>query len=273
MRLGGSLARRRGGKHAADKGPGKRGGSAPGDGKPIWPIALGLVLLGWGGGYGISTLVLFPEPPPLGDLFEVPDLHGLGLASARERLMGAGLQLGEIDSLFHPSLAQSLIIGQSPLAGQVAQPEALVRITISRGPQMRSVPDVARLQESEARIVLQSSGFMVSVNTAEAEVPRGFVVETRPAAASVLALPSEVRMIVSTGPPVVLMPLVLGLHEDEAVQMLDSLGLVVAEVVEVFRFGRDQGIVVEQEPAADTKLERGAEVRLSVGRRGRLREH
>jgi eukaryotic-like serine/threonine-protein kinase len=268
-----SEARRRGGKPAPDKRPDKKGGSAPRTGKPIWLIALGLLLLGWGGGYGISTLFLFPEPPPLGDLFEVPDLGGLGLASARERLLGAGLQLGEIDSLLHPSVAQSLIIGQSPLAGQVARPEAPVRVTLSRGPQMRSIPDVARLQESGARIVLESSGFMVSMDTAQAEVPRGFVIETRPTAASVLALPSEVRMIVSTGPPVVPMPLVLGLGEDEAFQMLDSLGLVVVEVVEVFRFGRDQGIVVEQEPAVDTELERGAEVRLSVGRRGRLREH
>ena len=51
-----------------------------------------------------------------------------------------------------------------------------------------------------------------------------------------------------------------------------SLGLVVAETAEVFRFGRDQGIVVEQEPAVDTELERGAEIRLSVGRRARQRE-
>jgi beta-lactam-binding protein with PASTA domain len=47
------------------------------------------------------------------------------------------------------------------------------------------------------------------------------------------------------------------------------LGLVVREVEEVFRFGRDQGIVVEQEPAGGTELERGAAVRLAVGRRGR----
>jgi hypothetical protein len=39
-------------------------------------------------------------------------------------------------------------------------------------------------------------------------------------------------------------------------------------VEEVFRFGRDQGIVVEQEPASDTELQRGTEVRLAVGRRG-----
>jgi beta-lactam-binding protein with PASTA domain len=69
------------------------------------------------------------------------------------------------------------------------------------------------------------------------------------------------------------MPLVLGLPREEAEAVLDSLGLEVAEVEEVFRFGRDQGIVVEQEPAADTEMTRGSPVRLSVGRRGRQEEH
>jgi beta-lactam-binding protein with PASTA domain len=74
--------------------------------------------------------------------------------------------------------------------------------------------------------------------------------------------------LVSTGPPVVPMPFVLGMSEDEARLLLDSLGLVVSEVEEVFRFGRDQGIVVQQEPASDMELERGSNVRLQVGRRG-----
>jgi beta-lactam-binding protein with PASTA domain len=65
------------------------------------------------------------------------------------------------------------------------------------------------------------------------------------------------------------MPLVLGMEQAEAESVLDSLGLVVSGVEEVFRFGRDQGIVVEQEPAADTELRRGSAVRLKVGRRGR----
>jgi beta-lactam-binding protein with PASTA domain len=84
-----------------------------------------------------------------------------------------------------------------------------------------------------------------------------------------VALPAQVRLVVSSGPRVVAMPLVLGMEEAEAVLLLDSLGLVVSEIEEVFRFGRDQGVIVEQEPAADMELRRGSEVRLRVGRRGR----
>jgi beta-lactam-binding protein with PASTA domain len=232
----------------------------------------GIAVIGGSFGYLVSTQVLFPAPPPPGDLFEVPDLRGLGLATAGERLAGANLEMGIVDSLRHPSVAAGLILGQSPLPTQVATPETPVRVTISMGPQMRSVPDVLRLDESRARVVLETSGFVVSVDTAEADALRGRVIEVFPSPDSIVALPAQVRLVVSTGPPVVPMPLVLGLEQLEAEALLDSLGLVVADVEEVFRFGRDQGIIVEQEPAADTELQRGSGVRLKVGRRGLVTE-
>jgi serine/threonine-protein kinase len=130
------------------------------------------------------------------------------------------------------------------------------------------VPDVLNLDAERARLVLQTSGFLVSTDTMESELARGRVIEVVPPPDSVVALPGRVTILVSAGPPIVTMPLVLGLEEEAAIMLLDSLGLVVADVEEVFRFGRDQGLVVEQEPASDMELQRGTEVRLKVGRRG-----
>jgi serine/threonine-protein kinase len=133
---------------------------------------------------------------------------------------------------------------------------------------MRSVPDVLRLDQARARVVLETGGFVVEVDSVEAEEARGQVVALSPPPDSMVALPAQVTLVVSTGPPLVFMPMVLGLRQVEAEILLDSLGLDVIEVEEVFRFGRDQGVVVEQEPAADSELERGSGVRLKVGRRG-----
>lgn len=276
MRLGGSLARRRGRRRRRpSKGAAKskKRGSGATRGWRLFAALAGVAILAWVGGYVISTQLLFPAPPPPGDLFEVPSVRGVGLASARERLAGAGLRLGVIDSLLHPSIPRALIVGQSPLPGQVATPDSPVRVTLSLGPQMRSVPDVTTLDEDRARILLESSGFVVSIDAAHAQMPRGRVVQIFPPPHTVVALPAGIRMVISLGPALVPMPSVLGLAEEEAVRLLDSLGLVVSDVREVFRFGRDQGIVVEQEPAADSELERGSEVQLSVGRRGRPAEH
>lgn len=268
MKLGGSLERSRGRGRWLRRPGGGGGPLFPAlEREFLWKVG-GLIFAGWVAGYLLATRVLFPAPPPPRDLIEVPDVRGLGLASARERLAGSGLDLGPVDSLLHPEVPAEVILGQSPLPGQVARPDAEVRVTISLGPQRRSVPDVRGLDEGRARVMLETSGFLVRTDTSESEEPRGRIIEVFPPPGQQVVLPGQVRLLVSTGPPVITMPFVLGLEEAAAVMLLDSLGLVVGEVEEVFRFGRDQGIVVEQEPASETELERGTPVRLKVGRRG-----
>jgi serine/threonine-protein kinase len=130
------------------------------------------------------------------------------------------------------------------------------------------VPDVRNVDASRALVVLETVGLLVVVDSVDSEIPRGRVVSTHPAEGSVVALPSQIRLSVSLGPAQVVMPYLLGMAEDAALAALDSLGLVVGGVDEVDRGGVDAGIVVDQQPAADTPVERGSAVRLAVGRRG-----
>jgi serine/threonine-protein kinase len=125
-----------------------------------------------------------------------------------------------------------------------------------------------RLRGDRAQTVLEASGFPVVVDSIESELPRGSVVAMEPEAGTEATIPREIILTVSMGPPMVEMPLLLGLQEEQALAIADSLGLSVAEVETRFRFGRDQGLVVEQEPPATTLVERGAAIRLVVGRRG-----
>jgi len=99
--------------------------------------------------------------------------------------------------------------------------------------------------------------------------PRGTVVAMTPDAGTEATVPHGILLTVSRGPPMVEMPLLLGLRQEEALLVLDSLGLNATDIQTRFRFGRDQGLVVEQEPPATTLVERGGAVRLVVGRRGR----
>lgn len=265
--LGGSVRRRRGAKRRG-RSPSPEGGS----GGASWLRVLGwAVALGLGGflvGYGLATRVLFPAPPGPEDLLDVPDLRGRTIASASETLAERGLRLGAVDSLRHPSLDSGLVVGQAPLPGQLARADAPVRLTMSLGPERRAVPDVGRLRADRALRLLEATGFAVAVDSVQDDAPTGTVLEMEPAPGTELPLPGDIRMTVSLGPPRVPMPDLLGMSEEDALDTLTALGLPVAAVDTVFRFGRDRGVVVEQAPPADSLLERGTAVRLSVGRRG-----
>ena len=267
------LQKRRGraGKSGGGGSTSRRGGgvAAPGAGRGrLASLALLVVLVGFGGGYLIATRALFPAPPPPGDLLEVPGIQGLALARAWERLDEAGLVLGAITGFRHPDLDSGVVVGQGPLPGQLAAPGDPVRVTVSLGPLLQEVPDVARLRGDRALRVLEATGFQVTVDSTSAELPAGRVVAVTPEAGTILPVPGEVRVTLSRGPPLVVMPYLLGMPEQQAVDSLAALGLTVSEVDTVFRFGRDQGLVVDQAPLADSLLLRGADVRLSVGRQG-----
>jgi serine/threonine-protein kinase len=271
VKLGESLRRTRrarGGLGVRWKGKGLRLESQEGD---AWILAgwhVAVAVLGLFGGYLVATRIVFPAPPPPEDLVTVPDVRGVDVERGQQDASEVGLTVVATDSLHHPTARTGAVLGQSPLPGQMALPGTVVRVTTSLGPQLRQVPDLVLVDADRARIVLETSGFIVSMDSVEAELPRGRVVEMNPGPDATLALPAEVLILVSRGPPLVTMPDVLGLEESEALAVLDSLGLVVSEVREIFRFGRDQGIVVEQEPPSDTLVERGTAVRLAVGRRG-----
>lgn len=285
MKLGSSMRRRRGDTSAAPRKTKKASGKGTGSGRrrsgvagtsrvgQMTLLALLVMLLGSGGGYLWATQVVFPGGErEAAEFFAVPDLRGLSMSEARDALMGAGLEAGRVDSIQHPQVTEGRVVGQSPLPGQLALPGGAVEFSISLGPERRPVPDVTRLVASRAITVLETIGFQVQVDSVEADMEAGRVVETDPVAGREVSVPSDVILRVSLGPPLVEVPVLVGLQEEEAVAILESLGLQVGEIQPRFRFGFNPGEVLAQHPEAGEEIPQGSLVRLEVGRRGLFRD-
>lgn len=271
MNLGSSIRRRRFGRRPEVEESGSEGEPGPPLGRGPWlaGATVGIVLAGLGVGYMVSTSLLFPAPPPPDDLVGAPDLRGLTLTESLQELQEAGLNMGRSDSIRHPTAPQGVVLGQSPLPGQLTRPASEVEVTYSMGPERREVPDVLRFRAERATTVLEATGFQVSLDSVDSREFRGTVIAVDPEPGTELALPGSVAVAVSLGPPLVEMPDLFGLPEAEALTLLDELGLLVPEVETRFRFGLDRGTVIEQEPEAETMVEQGTAVRVVVARDAR----
>ena len=224
-------------------------------------------------GYLVSTVRFFPPPDPPPALQGVPSLWGSPVDAALAMLADSGLAVGRIDSVRHPVAAAGTVIGQSPLPGRTALPRAPVRVTVSLGPELRSVPDVTRLRGTGAVAALEAGGFLVEVDTVESNTPAGRVIGIEPDPGTQIAIPGRVRLEVSLGPPTFPMPDLAGLAADEALALLASLGLVLSVVETRFSL-LNVGAVFGQVPQSGSPVELGAAVRLIVGeevRRARIR--
>ncbi|NNM31830.1 MAG: PASTA domain-containing protein [Gemmatimonadetes bacterium] len=266
MNLGSSIRRRR------------RSLGAEPAGDPVDLGALGRKLGGVGGaliggvgiGYLVAITVFFPPPEPPPGLQGVPDLRGVGFEDAVRVLADSGLVLARVDSVRHPYVDSGVVLGQRPLPGPTALPDAEVRITMSLGPEVRPVPDVTRMRGDRASLVLAASGFAVSVDTVDSRTPAGRVVSLDPAPETRLPLPGNVVLRVSRGPPPFPMPNVMGLDEEDARRTLTALGLVISEVDTRLSL-RNPGEVLDQSPLPDSIVELGSAVRLTVGQSIRRR--
>lgn len=273
MQLGSSIRRRRG-KGGRGGGGAPEGGARPASaagprrGLRLFGAALVVMGVGLGTGWLVATRVLFPPPPPPGDLYEVPDVYALAGDEARQRVLAAGLQVGEVDAFRHPAVDSGAVVGQDPLPGQLAEPGDSVRLSLSLGVEMRAVPTVMQLRADRARLVLETSGFEVTVDSVQSPQPRGRVISLDPTSGTLVAMPGQVRLTVSVGPPQVAMPLVIGMEEAVARDSLQALGFLLGDVGEAYGFDAEGGRVVGQDPPAGRMMELGSAVRIVIGRGG-----
>lgn len=232
-------------------------------------LTIAALALFFGAGYLLSAAVLFPPPeePGGGSLLEVPELVGLPDEAARKRVEGVGLGWAVRGSVHHPEAPEGTVLAQSPLPGQMARPGAPVRVTLSRGPERRSVPQVEGLSERQATIVLERLGFRPATREVPAEADRGRAVRTEPEAGTELTVPADVELYVSSGPPSVRVPDLAGRHVDDVPELLAAQGLALGRLTWDPLAAAAPGRVTGQYPPAGYSLREGGEVEVRVAGR------
>ena len=162
------------------------------------------------------------------------------------------------------------VISQSPSPGSVLAPGSTVEITVSTGPEVMPVPDVEGLDVIAAVNALREEGFVVNATQIEEpseEIEEGKVTRTEPAAAQLVAVGSQISIVVSTGVPTVPVPSVVTLLTDSAVNTIRSEGLVVGGpiFVDVPAGSPSDGRVISQDPEPFEEVEIGFVVTITVG--------
>lgn len=112
----------------------------------------------------------------------VPNVVGLRDTDADARLQAAGFQV--TSTPVSSTRPRGTVLTQSPAGGSLAAPGSTVRITVSGGRQVRTVPNVVGETEAAADRILRDAGFTVRVVDRPVTDParEGLVVEQDPRA-------------------------------------------------------------------------------------------
>lgn len=228
----------------------------------VLAIAVGMFVVG----YAVMALLMIVTAPRR-SVATVPDVRRMAVPEARGALDAAELTLEVGDSIANPTVAAGAVVAQTPLPGQEVGPGSRVRVILSTGPSRRTVPDVSMLSREQAMRVLEATGFRVVVSETQNLRGAGRVLGTEPRTGATLPIAATVRLLVSSGPPMVAVPSLLGQNEGQVASVLDAAGLRSGEVRHVFDFDTPVGAVLSQNPAPGDSVRMGSAVSVVVATR------
>jgi beta-lactam-binding protein with PASTA domain/tRNA A-37 threonylcarbamoyl transferase component Bud32 len=193
----------------------------------------------------------------------VPTVEGKQLLDAHRLLDRAGLQPRDVRVRSKAPFDE--VVKQDPAAGKDVDKSSTVTLFVSNGPGEVRVPSVKGLPKETAVKELGKASLKVNLDSRPSDSVRvGFAIGTVPKEGADVERGTRVRLFVSSGPQRVSVPDVIGLDRTSAVNQLDSKGFAVS----VAQQNSDQPLdqVLSQDPAAGTRLPRGARITITVSK-------
>jgi len=214
--------------------------------------------------YLVVAFLIFP-PEILPTDTKVPQVVGLLYDEAVARLEAVRLKAKVGEERFVELAPKSTVLSQSPPPGSIEPRGTEIVLDVSAGQRQIQIPPVVGLTQALAQDALEKAGLEVGdVRDQESQSARGAVLSTSPAAGSAVSPSTRVDLVVSSGPPAVNAPDVVGQSYSAARAMLEQVGLRLGDVTtDSLATGIPQ-TVISQTPAAGARVAPGTRISLSI---------
>lgn len=196
---------------------------------------------------------------------DVPDVVGKSSIVAQQMLEDKNLRVKLVESN-DDSVPAGQVISQYPEAGARVKEQRLVTITVSKGGEELTMPDLKSMSRSNAEEKLKKMGLKVgAVFEENAKEPAGTVIGQDPRSGSKITKGQSVDITVSLGEKKkdVTVQNYAGLSVESAKSNLEANGLSLGGVTEEAS-SKPKGTVIGQSPAAGTALTEGGSVSLVI---------
>jgi eukaryotic-like serine/threonine-protein kinase len=199
---------------------------------------------------------------------QVPDLRNHTVAEATSSLEADGLVLsvderGRLD----PKVPSGKIAVQEPAPGSTTRRQRSIRVWLSQGARVTTIPTLTGETERSAQLRLQEDGLSLTAvaEVRSAEYPSGTVIAQEPPAAT---HGTAVALLVNRGEQTTgyVMPDLIGVAGNRALDVLRSHGFRASIVGEIPYPGIPPGIVLRQAPSAGFQIGTGEPISLEVSR-------
>ncbi len=200
----------------------------------------------------------------------VPDIVGQNVADGLELLTDLGLGCKVDGSEYSPTVPKHHVIWQHPEPGGRIKKGRNIEIVISKGKEEILMPDIRGMTIEQAGMVLEENGLAQGVvsQTYSDKYENRSVVAQYPRPGRMVARDGQVDLLVSLGkrPVAYVMPDMRGMTIEDAVSLMDGLGLLPGKIRYKPTDGALANTVTEQQPCPGCMAVEGSRVNLTVNR-------
>ncbi len=160
----------------------------------------------------------------------VPDVSNKPIAEARGELQSAGFAIGTETEVYNPDVEAGNVVSTDPAAGEQAAKGSSVNITVSKGTEQVTVPELRGMSADEAQRTLASYGLngQQGDTVFSDDVDEDKVAEQDIAAGTTAYKGDTITFHLSKGPETASVPNVQGLDFEAARDRLESAGFTVS---------------------------------------------
>ncbi|MFF5055477.1 Stk1 family PASTA domain-containing Ser/Thr kinase [Micromonospora sp. NPDC000663] len=170
------------------------------------------------GGTITLTLSLGPER------FPVPDVIGKEYELAEADLVNAKLVVAKGATRYDDTLPAGVVLDSNPKVGAEVKPGTKITLILSKGRAPVSVPNLVGKSLTEARTTLTGLGLVAVETYKDSDKPKDEILGQSPADGAGVEKGTQVKLEVSKGPPLAVVPRVIDLPCQQAKQVLESQG-------------------------------------------------
>jgi serine/threonine protein kinase len=217
---------------------------------------------------GLLSGVLFTGGGFFGKEVVVPNIVGMDYKQADTELTKIGLVMSVLSYDYSNEFAKDMVISQNPGKDRKVKAGRKIEVTISKGSELITVPNITGIDIKDAIINLGKVGLNLgkAPKAYDEEIPEGTVIKQDPAKGSRQASGTSIDVVVSQGkqPAKVSMPDLKGLTVDKARTVLEDQKLVLGETTpqESTSYSADQ--IAAQDKEAGVMIDEGTTVNVVV---------
>lgn len=200
------------------------------------------------------------------EVLPVPDVVNMTVVEAQAALEEKGFEV-ELEERYGNAVKPGTVMEQSPKAGEKRKQGSTIYLTISKGAELKTVPEIIGMSLSKAENLLKDEGYTIGKITKKFDSSKtvGIVLEQFPKAMDKAPKGSKINLVVNEGEKTV--PNVVGQKLATAKQLLEKEGLVVGST-SYTKNQADKDTVLSTDPVPGSHLSEGAIVNLTLSSGG-----